>query len=151
MKRVFSKMLIKQGQGVIPGLGHGCIQQKALEHNKPRERERVRRENSPSHQPKKKLVRISPAHHPHLCMLSIAEGVPLNKFLHSNNMVSSGLFHYSNSAYESTVLSGTDVVHINWLFSFLHVHYQQMLVRYLYNCYLLELSIKIYLFPSIRL
>lgn len=61
MKWASSKMLIKQGQGVIPGLGHECIQQKALQHNKSRERERgrVRRESSASHWPTKELVRIS--------------------------------------------------------------------------------------------
>lgn len=151
MKWVSSKMLIKPGQGVIPGLGHECVQQKALQHNKSRERERgrVRRENSASHWPTKELVRISPVHHPRLCILSVAEGVPLSNFLHSNNMVSSGLFHYSNSAFESVLLSGTDVVSISWLFSFLRVRYQQMLVGYLYDYYLLELLIKIYLLPSI--
>lgn len=52
---------------------------------------------------------------------------------------------------ETVLLSGTDIALIDWLFSFLHVHYQQMLTGHLDHYFLLELSIKIYVFPSIRL
>lgn len=62
-------------------------------------------------------------------------------------MISPGLLHCSMRLF----LSGTDVALIDWLFSFLHVHYQEMLTGHLYHYFLLELSIKIYVFPSIRL
>lgn len=110
-------------------------------------RGRKTRENSPAHQPTKELVGISPAYHPHLGILSIAEGV-LNNFFHTKNIVSSGLLHYDNSAYENMLLSDTGVVYISWLFSFIYLLYQQTFIGYLYGCYLLELSIMIYLFPS---
>lgn len=62
-------------------------------------------------------------------------------------MISPGLLHCSMRLF----LSGTDVALIDWLFSFLHVHFQEMLTGHLYHYFLQELSIKIYVFPSIRL
>lgn len=154
MKWLSSKILIKQGQGVILGLCHEYIQQRTLQHNKPRERERGRkrgrktRENSPTHWPTKELVGISSAYHPHMGILSIAEGVPLNNFFHGKNIVSSGLLHYDISAYENTLFLGTGVVYISCLFSFMYLLYQQTFIGYLCGYYLLELSITIYFFPS---
>lgn len=70
MKQVSSKMLIKQEQGVIPGLSHNLYS--AKNHCSITSQ----RENSPSHHPKSEIMSISQAHHPHLSILSIAESVP---------------------------------------------------------------------------
>lgn len=141
IKWVSSKTLIKQGQGVIPG-SWVCSAKSIVVYN-PREGER----ETPSHWPIKQLVWIAPAH------LHLHSYSPLPKtFLWIFfTQLQYDFIRTVALQYKALLLSGTDVALINWLFSFLHGHYQQMFTGHLYHYFLLELSIKIYVFPSMRL